>query len=265
MTNSTPSTTPEPPASDLVGVAAVTADVRAAAHGQVTPKQMRVAISGAGSVGRSIGRELLAHGHHVLIIDKQAADMDPATVEGAQWFTADACELTALEQVDLQTYDVVVAATSDDKANLVVSLLAKTELAVRRVIARVNDPRNEWLFTADWGVDVAVSTPRLIVAAVEEALSSGDVVELLSLRGGRASIISFTLPSDTTLAGRAVGRLRLPADCSLVALLRGARVIVPDEDDPFEPGDELLFVATAEAIADLEAVLYQTMPPSAPR
>lgn len=220
--------------------------------------QMRVAIAGAGSVGRSIGRELIANGHEVLFIDPRAADMDPSTVDGASWFSADACELTALEQVDLQTYDVVVAATSDDKVNLVVSLLAKTELAVRRVIARVNDPRNEWLFTADWGVDVAVSTPRLIVAAVEEALDAGDVVELLKLRGGRSSIMSYTLPPTTNLAGRAVGKLRLPADCSLVAMLRGARVIVPDEDDPFEPGDELLFVVAIDSVTELEKMLLST-------
>ena len=84
---------------------------------------------------------------------------------------ADACELSSLEDAGMQPCDVVIAATGDDKVNLVVSLLAKTEFAVRRVVARVNDPANEWLFTEAWGVDVAVSTPRMLAAMVEEAVT----------------------------------------------------------------------------------------------
>lgn len=216
---------------------------------------MRVAIAGAGDSGRSIARELLGNGHEVLLIDKLAGSIDHAKVPGASWYSADACELTALENVRLDTYDVVVAATGDDKVNLVVSLLAKTEMAVRRVVARVNNPRNEWLYTDQWGVDVAVSTPRLIAAAVEEALAMGGVVELLTLRGGQSQLVSYVLPDTTTLAGRAVSKLRLPPDTSLVTILRGPRVIVPDEDEPFEPGDELLFVVGTEATDALRALL----------
>lgn len=221
---------------------------------------MRVAIAGAGDSGRSIARELLGNGHEVLLIDKLAGSIDHAKVPGARWFTADACELRALERVELETYDVVVAATGDDKVNLVVSLLAKTEMAVRQVVARVNNPRNEWLYTAEWGVDVAVSTPRLIAAAVEEALAIGDVVELLTLRGGKNRLMSYVLPDTTSLAGRAVSRLRLPPDTSLVTILRGPRVIVPDEDEPFEPGDELLFVVGAEAADSLRSLLLDDGP-----
>ena len=110
----------------------------------------------------------------------------------------------------MQSCDVVIAATGDDKVNLVVSLLAKTEFAVRRVVARVNDPRNEWLFTEDWGVDVAVSTPRMLAALVEEAVAVGDLVRLLTLRQGQANLVEVTLPEDTPLAGRPV---RVGARC----------------------------------------------------
>ncbi|WP_333619489.1 potassium channel family protein [Dietzia sp.] len=221
---------------------------------------MRVMIAGAGAVGRSIGRELIANGHYVLLVDKRGEVGGNDGVPGAEWLVADACELDSLERLGLSSFDVVVAATGDDKANVVLSLLAKTEFAVQRVVARVNDPRNEWLFGERWGVDVAVSTPRLIAAAVEEAVAVGDVVELLTLRGGENRLVSYTLPAHTTLAGRAVARLSLPRDTSLVSIIRGGRVIVPDEDVPFEPGDELLFVARVEALEALTALLLDSSP-----
>ncbi|WP_137811564.1 TrkA family potassium uptake protein, partial [Gordonia sp. GAMMA] len=174
---------------------------------------------------------------------------------GAGWVLADACELANLEEAQLQTYDVMIAATGDDKANLVVSLLAKTEFAVNRVVARVNDPRNEWLFGEDWGVDVAVSTPRLLASLVEEAVSVGDLVRLMTFRQGQANLVELTLPSNTALAGKPVRKLELPRDAALVAILRGGRVIVPQRDDPIEGGDELVFIAPTEA----EPALYEAM------
>ena len=140
---------------------------------------MRIAIAGAGNVGRSIAKELVDNGHHVMLIEREPAHLMPARVPAAEWVLADACELSSLQQADLANCDVVVAATGDDKVNLVVSLLAKTEFAVARVVARVNNPKNEWLFNESWGVDVAVSTPRLMSALVEEAVSVGDLVHVV--------------------------------------------------------------------------------------
>ncbi|MGW5054471.1 potassium channel family protein [Actinokineospora sp. NPDC004072] len=206
---------------------------------------MRVAIAGAGAVGRSIAQELVAGEHQVMLIERDSAQFEPHTVDQAEWVLADACELSSLEEAGLQLCDVVIAATGDDKVNLVVSLLAKTEFAVKRVVARVNNPANEWLFTAAWGVDVAVSTPRVLAAMVEEAVSVGGLVQLLTLRQGQANLVEMTLPEDTPWAGRTVRDIDLPRDAALVAILRGGRVIVPQADDPLEAGDELLFVATA--------------------
>jgi trk system potassium uptake protein TrkA len=221
---------------------------------------MRVAIAGAGAVGRSIAAELLEFGHDVMLIEREASQLDPQEVEAAEWVLADACELASLEEAGVERCDVVIAATGDDKVNLVVSLLAKTEFAVRRVVARVNDPRNEWLFTEAWGVDVSVSTPRMLAAVVEEAVSVGDLVRLMTLRQGQANLVEVTLPQDTPLAGRPVRQLRLPADAALVTILRGGRVIVPQGDDPIEGGDELLFVAAADVEAEVLASLGRPVP-----
>ncbi|HEX4358430.1 MAG TPA: TrkA family potassium uptake protein [Pseudonocardia sp.] len=216
---------------------------------------MRVAIAGAGAVGRSIASELIDNEHEVMLIERDLAAIEPESVERAEWVNADACELASLEEAGLHGCDVVIAATGDDKVNLVVSLLAKMEFAVRRVVARVNDPRNEWLFNDNWGVDVAVSTPRILAAVVEEAVSVGDLVRLMTLRQGQANLVEVTLPEGTPLAGRAVRDLRLPTDSALVVILRGGRVIVPQPDDSLEGLDELLLVASADVEEEIRTAL----------
>lgn len=214
--------------------------------------RLRVAIAGAGKVGRSIAKELLGNGHDVLLIEREARAIEHTRVPGAQWLHADACELSSLEQAGLQDYAVVVAATGDDKVNLVVSLLAKTEFGVPRVVARVNHPKNEWLYSAAWGVDVAVSTPRLLTALVEEAVSVGDLVRLMRFMQGEASLVELTLADDSPMVGQRVGDLPLPQDSALVAILREGRVVLPAPDNTLEAGDEVLAVTTT---ADVEGQL----------
>ncbi len=216
---------------------------------------MRVAIAGAGSVGRSIARELLENGHEVLLIDKTPASIKVSSVPSAEWLLADACEVTSLEEAGLAACQVVVAATGDDKVNLVVSLLAKTEYGVPRTVARVNDPTNEWMFDEAWGVDVAVSTPRIMTALVEEAVSVGDIVRIFTFHQSNTDMLELTLPADSPTVGRRVGDVPWPPDTALVAIIREGRPIVPSADDPLEAGDELLFLATPEMGAALEDLL----------
>ena len=216
---------------------------------------MRVAIAGAGNVGRSIAGELLHNGHEVLLIEREPRSVKPDSVPGAEWLLADACELDTLVQAAIQTCQVVVAATGDDKVNLVVSLLSKTEFGVDRVVARVNHPKNEWLFNESWGVDVSVSSPRLLAAVVEEAVSVGDLVRLLTFRQGQANLVELTLAADAPIVGQLVGSVSWPSDSALVAVLRDGRVIVPTPDAAMEGGDELLLVATTEVEAELDALL----------
>jgi trk system potassium uptake protein TrkA len=216
---------------------------------------MRVAIAGAGNVGRSIAQELVDNGHDVMLIEKQPKMLRPERVPAAEWILADACELATLQEADIAGCDVVVAATGDDKVNLVVSLLAKTEFAVPRVVARVNRAENEWLFTEQWGIDVAVSKPRLMAALVEEAVSVGDLVRIMTFRQAEANLVEITLPDSAPFVGHPVRDVPLPPDSALVAILRGKRVLVPTPDDPLEAGDELVFVCTAEVEDAVRSVI----------
>jgi trk system potassium uptake protein TrkA len=208
---------------------------------------MRIAIAGAGNAGRAIARDLIANGHQVLLIDKNPTSLKMESVPSAEWLLADACEISALDKAKLDLCQVMVAATGDDKVNLVSSLLAKTEYGVPRVVARVNHPKNEWLFDSSWGVDVAVSTPRIIAALVEEAVSVGDVVRLFSLKAGQANLVELTLPDNSICIGKSVAEIQLPADASLAAIIRDNHVITPSAHDVFSSGDELIFVASAQA------------------
>ena len=208
---------------------------------------MKIAIAGAGNAGRAIARELIANGHQVLLIDKNPKSLKMDSVPNAEWLLADACEISTLDKAGLGQCQVLVAATGDDKANLVASLLAKTEYGVPRVVAQVNHPKNEWLFDSSWGVDVAVSTPRIIAALVEEAVSVGDVVRLFSIKSGEANLVEITLPDNSICIGKSVSEIALPKDASLAAIIRDGHVIAPSPHDLFSAGDELIFVASAEA------------------
>lgn len=216
---------------------------------------MRVAIAGAGNVGRSIARELIANGHQVLLIDKDPRAMKTDTVPGADWFQADACELASLEEAQLESCDVCIAATGDDKVNLVHSLLAKTEFGVPRTVGRVNHPGNEWMFDEVWGVDVAVSTPSLITALVEEAVTVGDLVRLMTFKRSATNLVEMTLPADSPFIDSAVGDLELPRDAVLTAIIRAGQPKAPAPTDRLSSGDELLFIVGQDVETELSNML----------
>ena len=204
---------------------------------------MRVGIAGAGAIGRSVAQELLAYGHKVLLIEQNVGHYEPLTVPGADWLLADACELASLEESGLQMCDVMIAATGDDKVNLTAALLAKTEFGVSRVVARVNDARNEWLFNEAWGVDIAVSAPRSLVAAIEGAIDIGHFVRLMELRQGQVTLAKLTLGGDDPLVGQCVRDLALSENTALAVVIRDSGIVIPRPDDVLEVGDEILFFA----------------------
>ncbi|WP_216452404.1 potassium channel family protein [Arcanobacterium phocae] len=203
---------------------------------------MKMLIGGAGSVGRSIARELAARGHEIFIVDRSAQAMRVASVPAADWILGDVCELDTLEHIGMETTDIVVAATGDDKANLVLSLLAKTEYGIPRVIARVNNPANEWLFDESWGVDVAVSTPRIMTNLIEDAVGDGNFVRKLDFIETQASMFQGQVAPDAPIVGTLVEDLVLPPDFILASVLRDGTALVADPDLTFDVGDQLVLI-----------------------
>jgi trk system potassium uptake protein TrkA len=163
------------------------------------------------------------------------------------WIAADACEVASLDAAGLATVDVVVAATGDDEDNLVISLLAKQEFAVPRVVARVNNSKNQWLFNEGWGVDISVSTPQLITAIVEEAVSVGSLVRLLQFEGGSSHLVEVTLAPESPAVGATLGAVGIPREAAVVAIVRDGRLVVPRTETVLQHGDEVLVLVTQDA------------------
>lgn len=217
---------------------------------------MKVAIAGAGNVGASVAQDLCEAGHEVLIIESDLSLVERLQPTMAcRWFAGDACEPRTLADAGLADTDVVVAATGDDEDNLVISLLAKQEFGVPRVIARVNHPKNRWLFNETWGVDVSVSTPHLMTSLVEEAVSVGTLVRLLHFAEGQAQLVEVTLAEDTPALGRSIAELGVPRDASIVAIIRERRVVVPRGDTRLDAGDEVIALVTEDSEDALRQLL----------
>lgn len=227
---------------------------------------MRVTIAGAGNVGRHLANDLVERGHDVTIIEQEPkviSRVEEKMVPGVVFVLGDACEPWVLEKAELSTSDVVVAATGDDEDNLVISLLAKQEHGVPRVVARVNHPKNEWLFTGQWGVDVSMSPPHVLTALVEEAVTSGDIVRLLKLEGGQVTLVELTLEETSPLTGRPLYELRPPPDSAVVAILREGHVVIPQPETKLLSGDEVIAICTPDAEDGLRTALMETQPGSA--
>jgi trk system potassium uptake protein TrkA len=219
---------------------------------------MKVVVTGAGKVGRHLAGDLAQRGHDVTVIeqDKQAATRAAMEIpETVNVLLGDACEVYVLDEAKLGEAEVLVAATGDDEDNLVTSLLAKQEFAVPRVLARVNHSENEWMFTEQWGVDVAVSPPHILTALVEEAVTVGDIVRLLKLERGKVSLVELTLRPGSQVLGKPMYELRLPVDSAIVAIIREEHVVIPQPETVLAEGDELMAISRPEVEEDLRAAL----------
>ena len=220
---------------------------------------MKVLIAGGGSVGRFMAEQLADGGHAVTIIDNDRAvvakykEVDAS--HGVTWVMGDACEVGALGDTGVSEVDVVAAVTGDDEDNLVVSLLCKQEFGAPRVIARVNNPKNEWMFNEMWGVDVAVSTPHLLTGLVQEAVTVGTLVRLLSIKGGKVKLDEVTLSESSPAVNKEIGELHIPRDSSIVAVVREERVMVPREDSVLRAGDEVMVLVNEESEEDVRRIL----------
>jgi len=215
---------------------------------------MRVVIAGGGSVGTSIALDLVDRHHEVMLLEQSSvtAEKLKQQLPGVNVVAADACEYACLLAADLRTVDVVIAATGDDEDNLVVSWLAKQEFGVPRVIARINNARNSWLFNSSWGVDVSVSTPALITSLVDEAVEVGSIINLMDLAHGKIKLLEVTLASNApaVATGKTLDELRIPDSVRVVAVVRNGQPVPTSPTMRFAEHDHVILIARAGATQD---------------
>ena len=214
---------------------------------------MYVMIVGGGKIGSHLAKLLLAEGHEVKVIDYRPEVLDwlhkelPAEciVEG------DGSSPGVLEAAGIQRAKVLAAVMAEDEANLVITSLARFEFNVPRTIARVNNPKNGWMFNAEMGVDVALDQADILAHLVADELSLSDMTTLLKLRRGQYSIVEEKLPSGSPLLAAPLKDLPVPDQCVITAVLRRGEVMIPHGELCFEPGDEVLAIVEDEAIPSL--------------
>jgi trk/ktr system potassium uptake protein len=222
---------------------------------------VRIVVAGGGSVGTAIAVDLTARQHAVTLLEirGETAERIKKELPELDVVTCDACEVAALQQVGLRQADVVIAATGDDEDNLVISWLSKQEFAVPRVIARVNNSRNEWLFDESWGVDVHVSTPALITSLVDEAVEVGSIVSLMDLAHGKMKLAEVTLAEDAPVvtSGLTLDELRLPDSVRVVAVLRAHQPLSPQPTMRFLEDDHVVVIARADSLDALKGTFVK--------
>jgi trk system potassium uptake protein TrkA len=212
---------------------------------------MKVIVGGGGSVGTAIALDLLDRSHDVTLMeqDVHTAERIRAQLPGVRVMAADACEYASLAAADTRDADVIIAATGDDEDNLVISWLAKQEFGVPRVIARINNSRNEWLFNTSWGVDVAVSTPALITSLVDEAVEVGSIINLMDLADGKMRLIEITLAADAPAVSNnfTLDELRLADSVRVVTVVRNEQPMIPSSTMHFLENDHVILITRSDA------------------
>lgn len=205
---------------------------------------MLVVIAGGGKVGSHLAQALLQQGYEVRVIEARAQVLARLHRELATEciVQGDGTKLQTLIDASITDADVLAAVTGDDEVNLVIASLARFRFNVPRTIARVNSPKNAWLFTSDMGVDAAINQAELLTTLIREEMSLGDMMTVLKLRRGDVSLVEEKIAPASPVIGKTLRELALPQNCTLAAVIRGDEVIVPDGDTRLLAGDDVLAV-----------------------
>ena len=224
---------------------------------------MFVIVVGGGKVGFYLTKELLAEGHELVLMEKDATNAQRVADElGAVVINRDGCEGTHLEEAGAKRASIVAAVTGDDEDNLVVCQMAKHHFDVPRTIARVNNPRNEALFR-HLGVDEIISPTRMALAAIEQDIPVHELLHLAMLEGGELELIEAQIAEDSPALGRRPTDIALPDGCTLFVLIREDRAQAIRPDTIFQAGDKVIGISSTEYAADLHRQLIGTVPETA--
>jgi trk system potassium uptake protein TrkA len=217
---------------------------------------MKVIIVGGGQVGAYLAALLIERGHKIKIIDERDSripilkrDLPEDCV-----IHANGADPKVLEAAGIGSANVVAAVTGADETNLVVATLARLEYGVRRVIGRVNNPKNAWLFTPTMGVDAALNQADLMARLVAEEMTMGDMMTLLKLHGGQYSLVERIVDPSSAVAGKTLREIKLPVECVLVAILRGEELLLPRGDTVLMANDKVMAMTHTsylQSLADL--------------
>jgi trk system potassium uptake protein len=217
-----------------------------------------VIIAGGGKVGRYLTETLVNAGHEVLLIEKVKAKVDEFAEEyGAIVEQGDACEATVLASAGAARADVVIAVTGDDEDNLVICQVAKRKFHVGRVIARINNPRNERIFKA-LGIDVTVSHTKALLQAIEQQLPTSIFYHLLNLHDSNLEIIDAVIGAQSPALTRPISALKLPSDCLVLLVVRKGKVLVPRGDLVLANQDEIVVLAPRSNDINVRGLLMGT-------
>jgi trk system potassium uptake protein TrkA len=203
---------------------------------------MFVILVGGGNTGSQLAKFLLDAGHTVRVIDERPAVLEKLGNEIAQELiiNGDGSSPTVLEKAGIQKAQVLVAVTGSDETNLVITSLGKFEFNVPRVIARINNSKNAWLFTSDMGVDVALNQAEILAKLTVEEMSLGDMMTMLKIRRGKYSLVEEKIAPNAQAVGKALKDLLLPANCVISGIIRHGEIVMPRGVTVLEEADEVL-------------------------
>ncbi len=223
---------------------------------------MFVVIAGGGSTGTQLALLLIEQGHEVRVIEHRPEVLSRLhkDVPTELIYEGQAIDPHTLEQAGIREAHVLAAAQAFDADNLVVCYLARKLYQVPRTIARVNDPRNAWLFDETFEVDVALNHSEVMARLIEEEMSLGDMMTLLKLRRGNFSLVEEKVPVDAPAVGVAIQDLKLKRSVAIAAIIREGDIVVPRGMTVIEPGDEVLAVTDREGAEQLSR-LFAGKPP----
>lgn len=217
---------------------------------------MQILVIGGGVVGSYLA-QIFSDSNEVTVVDVSQDKCDALTLrhKNISVICEDGCEPWVLEYAGVKDADLVLAVTGDDEDNLVISGLAKYEYDAPKVIARVNNPRNKWLFTRSWGVDIEVSTPDIIANIVEEETTLGEVITVMKLKAGDIGLVEITLPDDSPALGKPISELELPPETLIVTVIREEAMLIPKAETSLQSEDKVLAITHIDHKERLEAIM----------